>query len=144
MTSRTTFFANGCFDVLHSGHFAFLRFCLETADKNNGILLLGIDSDSKISLDKGRASIFSFKERKEQLLTLFSEIAGIFPFDNSKDLKDLIQYPESIILIKGKEWEGNVIGEEYADKVIYYERRRIFPSTSEIIRRITNANKKRI
>ena len=34
-------FTNGCFDILHAGHVKLLEFC----KKNNGILIVGINSD---------------------------------------------------------------------------------------------------
>ena len=58
-------FVSGCFDLLHSGHVAFL-----TEAASFGDLYVGIGSDKTISELKGRATINTEKERKYMIEAL--------------------------------------------------------------------------
>ena len=42
-------FVNGCFDVLHPGHIALFQYAKSLGD----YLIVAIDSDEKVALDKG-------------------------------------------------------------------------------------------
>ena len=59
---ETTVFVSGCFDMLHSGHVAFLE---EAA--TYGALTVGIGSDATIAALKGRHTVNSQDERKYML-----------------------------------------------------------------------------
>ncbi len=58
MSSRKKVFVSGCFDMLHSGHIAFLQ---EAA--GYGDLYIGLGSDKTIRELKGRETINSEEER---------------------------------------------------------------------------------
>ena len=40
---------NGCFDILHRGHLEMFKYARSCGDR----LVVGIDSDDKVKLDKG-------------------------------------------------------------------------------------------
>ena len=42
-------FTNGCFDVLHTGHIEYLKFCKQQGD----IVVVGLNSDSSVKKIKG-------------------------------------------------------------------------------------------
>jgi cytidyltransferase-like protein len=64
-TRPTKVFVTGCFDLLHSGHVAFL----EEASRH-GELTVGIGSDETVKNLKGRYPVYSEKERKYLLEAL--------------------------------------------------------------------------
>jgi cytidyltransferase-like protein len=90
MNPRKKVFVSGCFDILHSGHVAFLQ---EAASFGN--LYVGVGSDKTISELKGRNPIYSEDERLYMLeaLTCVFKVTvnrgkGILDFlDDMKDLK---------------------------------------------------------
>ena len=62
-------FANGCFDVLHVGHIRYL----EGARKLGDILIVGINSDEQVALQKGAGRpLLSASERAEIVAALES------------------------------------------------------------------------
>ena len=61
--------ANGCFDVLHVGHVRYL----EGARKLGDILIVGINSDAQVALQKGAGRpVLSANERAEIVVSLES------------------------------------------------------------------------
>jgi cytidyltransferase-like protein len=62
---RKKVFVSGCFDMLHSGHIAFLK---EAA--GYGDLFIGLGSDSTLRKLKGRESVYSEEERLFMLSSL--------------------------------------------------------------------------
>jgi len=64
-TRRKTVFVTGCFDLLHSGHVAFL----EEASRH-GELVVGIGSDETVKNLKGRYPVYTQQERKYLLEAL--------------------------------------------------------------------------
>ena len=59
-TKKSIIFTNGCFDILHRGHIEFLKNCKKKAD----ILILGLNSENSIKLNKGnKRPIIPMKDR---------------------------------------------------------------------------------
>ena len=124
-------FTNGCFDLIHYGHISYL----ETAKKNNRILIVGLNSDSSIKKIKGPLRpIVPQKERASVLAALACvDYVTIFNEDTPHNLIDELK-PD--LLIKGADWKGKkVAGSNIINKVEYI---RYIPncSTTQIIESI--------
>ena len=53
-------FTNGCFDVLHRGHYELLKYC-----RTLGYVVVGLNSDDSVTRLKGKdRPIFSLEDRK--------------------------------------------------------------------------------
>ena len=66
---RRVVFTNGCFDVLHAGHAAYLAWAREQGDR----LIVGLNSDASVRAIKGeRRPIVPFAERATLLCALRS------------------------------------------------------------------------
>jgi rfaE bifunctional protein nucleotidyltransferase chain/domain len=66
---KTVVFTNGCFDVLHAGHVAYLAWAREQGDA----LVLGLNSDESVRKLKGESRpIVPFEERAQLLRALRS------------------------------------------------------------------------
>ena len=60
-------FVNGCFDVLHRGHFELLRYASSLGDT----LVVVLDSDRKVSQDKGMMRpIYPLEDRVYQMKSI--------------------------------------------------------------------------
>jgi rfaE bifunctional protein nucleotidyltransferase chain/domain len=62
-----TVWTNGCFDVLHAGHFEFLRRCQDLGDR----LVVGLNSDESVRTLKGPPRpIHNLEQRYNQLASI--------------------------------------------------------------------------
>ena len=97
-------FTNGCFDILHAGHVAYLNEAHEQGD----LLIVGLNSDSSVRGLKGESRpIINETERKFVLENLKSvDFVELFPEETLYELIKLIQ-PD--VLCKGGDWSTNEI-----------------------------------
>ena len=121
-------FSNGCFDLLHPGHYNLLTTCRTFAGRF-GKVFIAIDSDSKVTIDKGPyRPINSQIERTTNIKSLTYPINSlllplvdeVFIFENNKQLYELIKKLKPDLIVKGSDWKGNVIGSDLCE-VIHYE-----------------------
>jgi D-beta-D-heptose 7-phosphate kinase/D-beta-D-heptose 1-phosphate adenosyltransferase len=103
---RKIILTNGCFDVLHAGHVAYLREAKQCGD----ILVVGVNTDRQVASLKGPGRpIFNEHERLEMLgelrcvdsLVLFDELTA----------HDLIRAVSPEIYVKGGDYEPQQIVE---------------------------------
>lgn len=101
-------FTNGCFDILHAGHVAYLN----DAKSQGDLLVVGLNSDSSVKRLKGqKRPIISENERKYILENLKSvDIVEIFSEDTPYELISLVK-PQ--ILVKGGDWKvEDIVGHD--------------------------------
>jgi len=99
-------FTNGCFDILHFGHVSYL----ESAKKNNRILVIGLNSDSSIRKIKGPNRPIIAETRRASLLAALECVDFVTIFHEETPLR-VIEALKPDILIKGADWKGKeVIG----------------------------------
>ena len=127
---------NGCFDILHCGHLELFRAAEDFADK----VIVGIDSDERIRQRKGRQPIFNQYERAEMLSAIWN-VHTVVIFDSDERLRFEIQNSGAKTIIVGQEYEGKVIGAEFADRIVYVPRIKPLSTTTiiEKIKNLTNA-----
>lgn len=106
--SNQTVFTNGCFDILHEGHYHLFRECQKLGKK----IIVGLNSDRSVRELKGESRpIHSQDIRRQNLLDL-----GIFHdvviFDESTPY-DLIKRVRPDIIVKGGDYSlSEVIGKD--------------------------------
>ena len=126
-------FVNGCFDVLHPGHIKLFQYAKSLGD----YLIVAIDSDEKVALDKGPdRPIFSLEDRK-LILESIKGIDIVHTFDSREGLENLLECIRPDILVVGSDWKnGIVVGREYPKEVRFFERQGDY-STSRTIQGIS-------
>ena len=126
-------FVNGCFDVLHPGHIKLFQYAKSLGD----YLIVAIDSDEKVALDKGPdRPIFSLEDSK-LILESIKGIDIVHTFDSREGLENLLECIRPDILVVGSDWKnGIVVGREYAKEVRFFERQGDY-STSRTIQGIS-------
>ena len=124
-----TIWINGCFDILHRGHIEMFRYAKSLGDT----LIVGVDSDKKVKKDKGDDRPINNLEDRMVVLNSIKYIDMVFPFNSTEDLEMKIKYVNPDIMVIGSDWKDKkIIGQEYVDKVDFFDRIEGY-STTEIL-----------
>lgn len=134
--ARPLVFTNGCFDILHRGHVAYL----EEAASLGTSLMVAVNSDASVRrLKKETGRPFNSLDDRMALLAALACVSLVAPFDSDTPL-ELIKAVCPEHLVKGGDWEpNNIVGADFVTSyggqvhsiAIRYPR-----STTELIRRI--------
>ncbi|WP_321493030.1 D-glycero-beta-D-manno-heptose 1-phosphate adenylyltransferase [uncultured Desulfobacter sp.] len=132
---RTVVFTNGCFDILHAGHVAYL----EKAKSFGDILVLGLNSDVSIRQIKGELRPVICQEQRARVVAALACVDHVVLFD-APDPEILIRCIVPDVLVKGADWpEDKIIGARFVKDCGGRVERVDFEediSTSKIIERI--------
>mgnify|MGYP003625666343 CR=1 FL=1 len=119
MQPPTTIWTNGCFDVLHRGHFEMLKYAKSLGD----YLIVGIDTDEKVKGDKGSHRPYNSQEDRKFALESIRYVDEVIVFNSSNQLKNLIKVLKPDIMVIGSDWKGKtVVGEQHVDEVVFFDR----------------------
>lgn len=98
---RIIAFTNGCFDILHYGHISYL----ETAKKNDRILVVGLNSDRSVRKIKGPGRPINHELNRAGVLAALACVDFVTLFEEETPYA-LIKAVQPDILIKGADWKG--------------------------------------
>lgn len=110
---------NGCFDILHAGHIALLRYAKTRTwlDPEKMMLIVAVNSDNSVQKqDKGKdRPIVPFKQRVEAVRYI-KGVDWVTGFEESTP-QMLIEAIKPDLLIKGGDYEGDdIVGEDFVIK----------------------------
>ncbi len=101
-------FTNGCFDLLHPGHVAYLRQARRLGDA----LIVALNSDRSIRELKGPGRPILAQEERCQVLAALAMVDAVVVFDDPTPLA-LIETLLPDILVKGGDWPvERIVGRE--------------------------------
>jgi len=99
-------FTNGCFDILHSGHVAYLEKARETAD----CLVVGLNSDASVKAIKGDGRPINNENERARVLAALGCVDFVVIFSEETPLR-LITSILPDVLVKGADWpEEKIVG----------------------------------
>lgn len=99
-------FTNGCFDILHKGHVAYLNQARTWCDR----LIVGLNSDASVRRLKGEGRPVNDLEGRALVLAGLACVDLVAPFDEDTPLR-LIEAARPDVLIKGADYaEDEVVG----------------------------------
>lgn len=104
-------FTNGCFDIIHPGHVDYLAFARNQGDA----LLVGLNSDNSVRLNKGPERPFVPQEDRAKVLAALEAVDYVVVFD-SDEPEPLIERILPDILVKGEDWAHYVSGREAVER----------------------------
>ncbi|MGA9033742.1 MAG: D-glycero-beta-D-manno-heptose 1-phosphate adenylyltransferase [Sulfuricaulis sp.] len=140
--ARPLVFTNGCFDILHRGHVAYL----EEAAAMGKSLVIGVNGDASVRrLEKGNDRPMNPLDDRLAILAALGCVSLVVPFDDDTPY-ELIKRVRPDHLVKGGDWTPDkIVG---ADLVTGYGGQvhsipfRFKRSTTELLQRIRLSNDK--
>ena len=117
---------NGCFDVLHHGHFKLIDY----AKSFGGQLKIGIDSDRRVKESKGESRPFHTQNQRIFNLLQIEGVTDIVIFDSDKELSNLIKKYQPDVFVIGEEYrDKGIIGRKHTKKIEYFPKVEGFSTT---------------
>ena len=102
-------FTNGCFDIIHTGHIAYLKQARQLGD----ILVVGLDSDQSVKQLKGHGRPIHNQDERKFLIENLKPVDLVYIFDNGDPLP-LIKLVKPDFLVKGGDWAvEKIIGHDF-------------------------------
>jgi D-beta-D-heptose 7-phosphate kinase / D-beta-D-heptose 1-phosphate adenosyltransferase len=99
-------FTNGCFDILHKGHVAYLNQARSWCDR----LIVGVNDDASVRRLKGESRPVNDLESRAVVLAGLGAVDLVVPFEADTPI-DLIELARPDVLIKGADYsEDQVVG----------------------------------
>lgn len=103
---RTVVFTNGCFDLLHRGHVAYLSQAKALGD----VLIVGLNSDESVRRLKGPERPINRLEDRAQVLAALSCVDHIVPFTEETPVA-LIERLRPDVYVKGGDYTESMLPE---------------------------------
>ncbi len=101
-------FTNGCFDLLHKGH----KDLLIKSSKFGDVLIVGINSDISVRLNKGESRPIQNQKVRANVLLKYSYVSRVYIFDEKTPI-NLINFIQPDVLVKGGDYKpGEIVGAE--------------------------------
>jgi len=107
---RRLVFTNGCFDILHRGHVAYLAFARAQGDA----LCVGLNSDASVRRNKGSRRPINAEQDRAFVLCSLRSVDFVVIFD-ADEPRNLIAEILPHVLVKGRDWAHYVSGREIVE-----------------------------
>ena len=104
---------NGCFDILHTGHI----YLLNEAKKLGDLLIVALNSDSSVKLNKGTTRPINIELDRAYVLSAVQNVDYIIIFDEETPEKVICTILPDI-LVKGSDYKDKYIaGQQCLEKI---------------------------
>jgi D-beta-D-heptose 7-phosphate kinase/D-beta-D-heptose 1-phosphate adenosyltransferase len=119
---------NGCFDILHIGHLKMLEYAKSLGD----ILVVGIDSDSRVKTLKGEKRPVNKQEDRAEFLLSIKYVDEVRIFDSDESMISHIESSSVDLIVVGEEYSAKKVVGSHLVPVVFFPRVPGF-STTQII-----------
>ena len=113
-----TVWVNGCFDVVHAGHIAMLKYAKSKAQR----LVVGLDTDSRVREFKGINRPINTLENRKTVMKAIRYVDQVVHFSTQDELVAQIRKAKANAIVVGEEYKGRVVGAEAVDEIIFFPR----------------------
>ena len=128
-------FTCSCFDLLHAGHILMLKDAKAQCDK----LIVGLQTDPSIDRKDKNKPVQTLEERRIQLEAV-KYVDEIIEYETELELKQLLFELDPHIRILGSDWKAKPFTGYSLHIPIYFHERDHDYSTSDLRKRIIDAN----
>jgi rfaE bifunctional protein nucleotidyltransferase chain/domain len=104
-------FTNGCFDLLHAGHVAYLQFARAQGDR----LCVGLNADASVSRAKGPSRPLNPQGDRALVLASLEAVDYVVVFDEDEPAAFIGELLPDV-LVKGSDWAHYVSGREAVER----------------------------
>ncbi len=102
-------FTNGCFDMVHAGHVAYL----EDARREGDILVVALNSDNSVKRLKGDGRPINKEIDRQRIIAALASVDYVTLFDED-DPKEIVEKLQPDVIVKGSDWKvDEIIGGEF-------------------------------
>ena len=127
---------NGTFDVMHIGHIRLLEYA-----NSFGMVKVGLDTDERVSIKKGKDRPFNNLKDRMDFIQSIRYVESVTFFGSDEELEQRIKEYEPDIIVIGKEYQyKRIIGQEYVEKIMFFDRIDN-KSTTKILNNEYNSNR---
>ncbi len=107
-------FTNGCFDILHRGHFELLKYC-----SSLGKVIVGLNSDASVARLKGPSRPFFNEQDRKFALESCRYVSEVIVFEEDTPYQ-LIKETQPDVVVKGGDYRREeVVGFDLAEVKIF-------------------------
>ena len=107
-------FTNGCFDMLHRGHYELLKYC-----RTLGYVVVGLNSDDSVTRLKGKGRPIFLLEDRKFILESCKYVDEVIVFEEDTPY-NLIKLIKPDIIVKGGDYSREeVVGNDICEVKIY-------------------------
>ena len=108
---RKVVFTNGVFDLLHPGHVRYLQ----QAKALGGALIVGVNSDRSVRLNKGEGRPVHAEAERAEILGALQVVDVVVVFDEETP-HEVIAAVQPDVLVKGADWpEDGIVGRDIVE-----------------------------
>ncbi|MEK7628387.1 MAG: adenylyltransferase/cytidyltransferase family protein [Patescibacteria group bacterium] len=132
-------FTAGSFDLCHAGHIRMFRDCKSVCD----YLVVAVQEDPSIDRPEKNKPVMSLAERLE-IVSALKYVDEVITYRTEKDLFELLSLIPFDVRILGSDWEGKPFTGHELPHTFYFHRRNHTFSSSELRKRIYEAEKNSI
>ena len=109
---KAVVFTNGCFDLLHAGHIRLLH----DARKLGDMLIVGLNTDASIRLQKAPDRPILPQEERAHVLAAIADVDYVVLFDEETPKRLIEEVVRPDVLVKGSDYEGKlVVGRDFVE-----------------------------
>lgn len=108
--NKKVVFTNGCFDILHAGHVAYL----EEASRLGDALIVALNSDESVkALEKSPARPLQSEYGRSRVMAALGFVSAVIVFSEPTP-KEIIEFLTPDILVKGADYSiENIVGADW-------------------------------
>ena len=102
---------DGCFDILHPGHVAYLEQAKSKAD----VLVIALNTDASVKLLKGPSRPLNNLKARQQVVAALASVDYVTHFSSPTPLT-LIKQLKPDLVIKGGDWQASdIVGKDFLE-----------------------------